>query len=128
MGRNRTLVVIAPQAASTGDCRTHARWERATRAGRSVAASFTVQGWREQGDKGALWEPNKLVPVDDDVTRLKGDMLISEVNFDISDQGTTTTLTVYPPEAFELIAEAPKKKGGSVKAGYMIEQTDGEDE
>lgn len=124
MGRPRTLVSIAQQATDIAGCATEAKWNRATRAGRSVAASYVVQGWREGGDKGALWTPNTLIAVNDDIANLQGDMLISEVSYSISDAGTLTGISLYPPEAFELMAESPKKKTGSVAGGYTLYDAD----
>jgi len=118
MPRYRPTIIIAEQSAVTGTMSDRGNWERSTRAGRSIVTSFTVQGWR-QGD-GSLWAPNLIVPVNDGVAHIEGEMLISEVTFNKSESGTTTNLKCMPPEAF-LIDETPKKRsGGSTKGKFIL--------
>ncbi|MDO8421570.1 MAG: contractile injection system protein, VgrG/Pvc8 family [Parvibaculum sp.] len=117
--RYRPTIIIAEQAAVTGSMSDRGEWERATRAGRSIRANFQVQGWR-QGD-GALWKPNQRVPVDDEISGITGEMLISEVTFSLSESGTLTDLVCYPPEAFLIDETPPKKKGGSTKSKFILQ-------
>lgn len=117
--RYRPTIIIAEQAAVTGSMSDRGIWERATRAGRSIQANFTVQGWR-QGD-GSLWKPNQRVEVDDALSGITGEMLISEVTFNKSESGTVTELTCYPPEAFLIDETPPKRKGGSTKSKFILQ-------
>ena len=104
--RGRTLELTPPDAATHADCYAYAVWEAATRAGRSVALSYVVQGWAQEDN--ALWEPNQIVDVIDPIARIEGEYLIVAVEYRIGAQGTTTTLTVAPREGYLL--QEPRKR------------------
>ncbi len=76
-----------------------ADWERATRTGKALTTTYTVQGWRQSN--GDLWRHNLLVRVIDPVLGFDQDMLISKVTWSLSDQGSITTLQVAPPSTFD---------------------------
>ncbi|WP_188260876.1 phage baseplate assembly protein [Azospirillum tabaci] len=119
--RKRVLVIVADGQPDGVSARDRARFEAAHRAGKSYQASYTVQGWRQAS--GALWEPNQIVHVRDPILGFSLDMLVAEVTYGLSESGTTTTLTVAPMAAYELLPESPdaKKKGGSgAKPGETV--------
>lgn len=95
--RYRPLVLLAESAMDGEASQKRAIWERANRRGRVLDLSYTVYGWHTGSSK--LWEPNSYVTVEDDFTALSGKILISSVSFSVG-SGTTTTLSVAPPEAF----------------------------
>lgn len=95
--RYRPLVLLAESAMDGDAAQKRAIWERANRRGRVLDLSYTVYGWHT--GKGKLWEPNSYIYVEDDFTALSGKILISSVSFSAG-TGTTTTLSVAPPEAF----------------------------
>lgn len=106
--RYRPLIVIGDGETSNASAKDRATWEANTRLGKSAQATITVQGWR-QSPGGSLWEPNMLVTVDAPWLRLSGEMLIRQVSFSKDDnEGTTTSLDVVSPQAFE--AEPPDGK------------------
>lgn len=113
-GVPRRRVMVKKQSGDAADkyARLEARWEAASRSGKSYKATYTVQGWR-QAD-GALWLPNMLVRVHDPVVGYDADMLIGEVAYSLDDQGTLCRLTVAPPGAWELKPEAPDQKGAAL--------------
>jgi prophage tail gpP-like protein len=101
--RYRPLAIIADFMA-VGDAAytQRAQWEATVRAGRGFTASITVPGWRDAN--GELWQPNRLVNVDDDFLGLHDMMLISGVHQSKSASGTTTELSLSRRQAFELIS------------------------
>ncbi|MGL6223899.1 MAG: phage baseplate assembly protein [Steroidobacteraceae bacterium] len=117
MMRYRPLLVVNDTETSNATAKDRAVWEANTRLGKSAQAAITVQGWR-QTPGGPLWEPNLLVPVEAPWLSLSGEMLISQVTFDIDDNGgTTTTLDIMPPQAFEPEAPDGKQKKKPKRAG-----------
>jgi prophage tail gpP-like protein len=112
--RTRVLIVRAEGRATSERARARAQWEAATRAGRSVSLSYTVQGWRQSN--GALWRPFELVRVRDETLRVSGEFLITGVTWNLDrDGGETTNLNLSLPSAYDLIQPAPRMN--SRKAG-----------
>lgn len=109
-GIKRRRVILFKQSgqADEGTCRDRVEYERGYRAGKSLAATYEVAGWRQ--DTGALWKPNMMVRVRDSIIGFDQDMLIAEVEYKLSDSGTTTTLKVAPKEGFLTKAAKAKKK------------------
>lgn len=96
--RSRKLVIRAEGQASTQECQDRAAYEAAVRAGKSIEVEYTVQGFRQPD--GRLWLPNELVSVRDPLVNIDQPLLIAEVEWSIDAQGSLTTLTLSPPEAF----------------------------
>jgi phage baseplate assembly protein V len=99
VARYRPLMLFADQADGQSAAN-RARFAATTRAGKAQRGSFTVAGLRDQS--GAIWAHNCLVPVGAPALGLTGDMLISEVALTVSDQGSTTRISVTRPEAYSL--------------------------
>jgi len=104
VGRYRPLLVIAEDLTTTSSAGDRAAWEANVRSARSRRPSYTVQGWRT-ADGGPLWAPGQTVRVVDDWIGLDRDMLVTGVQLDRSDAGTTTTLDLAIPGAFDRIVE-----------------------
>lgn len=116
--RHRPLVVLAEDLGNGITYLERAMWERNIRIGRSIRSIVTVQGWREQGDSGDLWAPNRLVSIQDPWQRLDTQMLIASVTFYLDTNGSTTELELAPPAAFDILPEAEHaKKTGSQESG-----------
>ncbi len=77
-----------------------ADWEIKRRSGRSRIADITVTGHRDKD--GNLWQPNTLVNCNLPSLKINQDMLIAEVAYLGSEAGTSTLLTVMPPQGFQL--------------------------
>lgn len=111
--RYRPLIIINEDAGSTFTER--AAWERDNRRGKGSRATITVSSWRTNG---RLWTPNMLVPVTSPSLWLdRLPMLIAGCQYQLSDAGSTTVLSLTLPEAFAQIARSKKKKKGRGKGG-----------
>jgi prophage tail gpP-like protein len=104
--RYRPLVIIEDDPADNAVCTQRATWQRNTHFGRSRPITYVVSDWLM--DDGMLWQPNMMVPVKDHRLSINQELLISEVNFIVDEQGKRCELTVQPKEAFEL-AELPEQ-------------------
>lgn len=101
--RYRPTLVMAENQGFDLSLQGRAEWEARFARARSSRARYVVQGW-STGGAGALWQPNTLVEVDDPLRGLRRDMLIVAVTFSGGARGTTTTLDLALPEAFDLPA------------------------
>ncbi len=101
VSRHRQLDIIAMASAwgqEVADAT--ARWDLARRYGRSFACRLVTDSWRDSD--GVLWQPNRLVQIE--LPTLKMSMaqwVISEVTYQLDEQGTTATLVIMPPQAFQ---------------------------
>lgn len=84
-----------------------AQWEAARRAGRSLTVNIATDSWRD--GQGALWTPNTLVPVSSPSLKLRADtdLLLGQVTYTFSEQGTRADLVLMPPGAFSPQPQAP---------------------
>lgn len=96
--RHRPLVVLAEAAGDQAAFEARARWEAASRAGKSRKASYTVKGWGPA--PGALWRINQLVRVTDEFLGLAEDLLIESADYSLDEQGSITTLGLVHPDAY----------------------------
>lgn len=114
--RRRVLIKTADGNADTEMCRKEAAWEGAHRAGKAFETTYTVQGWRQSD--GRLWLPNQMVMVRDSVIGFNLSLLIGEVTYSLSDQGSFAKLKVAPKGAWELAPQIPQgtvaHKGGDL--------------
>ena len=108
INRYRPLIVVAEQHGSSPTLKARAEWEQSVRRGRGTRASVKVQGWtyvdESAADGESVWKPNMLVEVDLPYLGLHEDLLISKCHFDLSENGTTTTLELVHPSALKLLA------------------------
>jgi prophage tail gpP-like protein len=105
--RYRPLIVVADEQGDKVSFERRAAWERNVRLGKSIRVNISVWGWREKGDKGDLWEPNRLVHIKDPWLWLDDDLLISGVSYSKSEgRGTICDLQLTHPAAFELLSES----------------------
>jgi prophage tail gpP-like protein len=109
--RRRVIVFKQSGQADEGTCRDRVEYERGLRGAKSLAATYVVAGWRQ--DSGQLWKPNMMVRVHDSIIGFDQDMLISEVEYQLSESGTTASLKVAPKEGFLTKAAKAKKKDKS---------------
>ena len=114
LGLIRQFVQKAEKASSSEQCQLRATWQGNIRRAQSRDYSVTVQGVRPKG--GAIWEINKLVPVNDEYAGLNEVMLIDGVRFLQSrGGGTLSKLTLVDKESYtvSLNEPPPVKKGDS---------------
>ena len=76
-------------------------WEVARRFGRSFVVQVTCDTWRDSA--GVLWTPNTVAPVALPALKfVESTLLIGQVEYRRNGaEGTTTTVTLMPPEAFQ---------------------------
>jgi prophage tail gpP-like protein len=105
--RNRKMSIIAEYVGGElGDnlAIRRAEWEKSRRRGRASRLVVTTDGWRDSA--GKLWTPNMLVPLSLPSMKLptKSDVkwIISEVTYRLDGNGTTATLILMPPDAFQV--------------------------
>lgn len=112
--RYRPKVLTSEMGSSEGSAESRAEAEASARAGKSTKISVTVQGWTMSD--GNLWPLNALVTLQspmllaDDV-----ELLISQVEFSVSDSGgTITKLELVKPGTY-LLGKNKGKKGKKKK-------------
>lgn len=106
--RYRPMTMMAENEDSGAELQARIDWERNIRAGRSRRLTYVVQGWRD--DDGDIWAPNVLVKVKDERLSVKDELLIVTATLSRSmSEGTTTTLELTHPSAFDVQPLPPKK-------------------
>lgn len=110
VGRPERVLLVRPEGAVTPEtANIRARWEASVRAARAASASVTVQGWTQSD--GTVWPINALVRVRSPQLELNDQtMLIVSATYEISESGTTTTLDLKRPDAFNPEPITPKRK------------------
>lgn len=113
--RHRPLLIhqqgqLTPQLAAE-----RVNWERGSRMGKALAATYKLQGWRQSN--GVLWVPNLIVRVKDPCIGFDRDMLITEVQYSLDEGGAVCTVQVAPPEAVLLEPQDPYKARKLKKGG-----------
>lgn len=110
---DRVMMIRPDKAYSVGDARKRADWEARIRAARSDSVEIAVLGWKQPN--GELWPVNALTRVRARrLIGIDGDMLISQVERSIGEQGRVTQLRLVRPDAFtpEPTVATVKKSGG----------------
>lgn len=113
--RYRPLLINQQGQLTAALARERVNWERGSRMGKALSASYRVQGWRQSN--GALWVPNLLVPVKDPIVGFDREMLITEVVYTLDESGTIATLAVAPPDAVLPEPRDPHKNRKLKKGG-----------
>lgn len=108
--RHRPKVILAEAQGEGVTFQDRAAHEVRVAAGKSRRVRYTVPGWR--GSSGNLWLPNTKVWVEDAFLELKRELLISNVTFSLTEQGTVTELQVAPVDAYALLPEPGEGGGG----------------
>lgn len=104
IARYRPMLLQAEDLTTTRSAADRAAWDANVRSARSRKATITVVGWRA-GEAGPLWAPGQTVAVRDEWLGIDRDMLVSGVQFERGERGTTTTLDLAVPGAFDQVAE-----------------------
>ena len=100
--RRRTKFIVAHGAIDNAAAQRRANWEMIVRATKAVDVIVKVQGWLQQ-PKGRIWQVNELVTLKSGMIGIKNQkMLISEVEFMKSTEGTFTTLRLTRPDAYDV--------------------------
>lgn len=105
VSRNRPQLIIGEEQSTAASLTIRAQWEAQTRAARAQRYTATVPGWQAGG--GDIWQPGARAQVSVPSHGLAGDLLIERAVLRRSaEDGTTSELTLVPPEAWAQLAEA----------------------
>lgn len=96
--RYRPLTIVADDRLDAAAALAQVRWEANVRRGRSVRASYTIPGWRD--DYGRLWRPNTRVRVEDRILAINHELLIVSVRQTIRNDAFETDLELAEPSAY----------------------------
>lgn len=105
--RYRPLVVMAEDQDGNTTLAQRAEWERNVRAGRGSRATITVQGWKAHD---MLWQPNTITHLKSPLLSADTDLLIASVSYSLSDSGTTASLQLVNPAAFDTIKQVKQTR------------------
>lgn len=115
---SRTLLIRPDKGYSVADARKRADWEARIRAAKSTSVTVGVVGWR-QPRNGLLWVPNALTYVKSpNLVEYEGDLLITQVDYTISEGGQVTLLKLVRPDAFTPEPTKATVKGGDAFGGW----------
>ncbi|MES2685737.1 MAG: hypothetical protein V4706_02885 [Pseudomonadota bacterium] len=123
--RYRPLLIMAEDQADAKRCQDRAEWEAGTREAKSKKLQVSVQGWRQSD--GSLWEINTLVRMKCPWVREDEDMLISNLEYNLSlSGGTVCNMTLYSPNAFDVLKEIPKPNAATGTRSQRLSGAPGE--
>lgn len=114
--RWRPIVIVEQKDTDDDRAKKRSKHHRDRSAGRSLSASATVQGFRD--DAGQLWEPGRLIYVESAAGDIAADMLIETVDFTQDASGSLAVLSLVDPRAYN------GKKGRGGKSGQEWSQDD----
>jgi prophage tail gpP-like protein len=104
--RHRPKIIVPETHGEPVSLRERADWEYRVEVGRSRKVTAKVQGWRHGA---GLWRPGQTVSFADDWLGISGNWLVANTALAKDGGGTTARLTLYPPGAFDRLAEAGKE-------------------
>lgn len=114
VARYRPLVVQDDAQGGRAALERRAKWERTTRAGRSVVARYTVidpvDGHRSWYAGGELWEPGLLVHVVDGLEGATGTWLVARRELVRQGEQISARLELVHPDAYTLETPKPRKR------------------
>ena len=122
------MVIVQSAETDNGHAMRRAEWEKQNRWGNGRTAEIKVQGLLQPN--GEAWPVNRLVRLEDTWLGVGRELAITKVATELGSAGSTTTLTLQPPEALtpepaELKAgttNASKKKGGGAGGDNFWQQ------
>lgn len=107
MKRFRPMVLMNETLSDGGSARDRAIYEAHVRLAKSLSVEIEVQGWLKED--GEPWAINELVDVDAPFLGVRKTLLIKKLNFNKSNGGTRTTISLVRDDAY-LFSKAIKKK------------------
>jgi len=116
VSRFRPLLIQGESQMNRAKAQKRANWEANVRAARSQVVNIKVQGFTQTN--GDLWQINKLVEVDAPELYINPPilLLITSVQFNLNENGTTTTLSLKREDAYTRLP--PKKVKAQNKLGW----------
>jgi len=112
IARYRPLLILAEEQSDTASLRKRAAWEAQTRAARGQQRRVTVPGWFAGNNIASpAWRPGARAYVSIPWCKVNGTLLIERVRLvRDAEGGTTSELTLVPPEAWAKLAEPEPKQ------------------
>lgn len=115
--RYRPLMVTGEGGTDKATATNRAQWEATTRAAQAFRMTVDVVGWRQSS--GELWKVNQVVPVTCGFAGVIGDLLISGVTYEKSeDSGTVCRMELVRPDAFKPEPEVKEESDPGKKIGW----------
>jgi prophage tail gpP-like protein len=118
--RYRPLVILNENQGDGKTAQQRAEWEANLRAAKACTVNTVVVGWTQKA--GELWATNQVVFIDCPSIGIRQDMLISKVNFELSDNGKITELELIRPDAFEFNTKVKKDKDPLDLLGWSVKK------
>lgn len=118
--RYRPTVILNESQGDGKTAQQRAEWEASLRSAKACNVSVVVVGWTQIA--GELWATNQLVHIDCPSIGVKQDMLISKVNFELSENGKITELELIRPDAFEFKPKIKKEKDPLDLLGWSVKK------
>lgn len=104
--RYRPLIVLAEEQSVALSAR--ASWEQRVRIARGLSATVTVSGF--EAAPGTLWAINTHVRCVAPSVGLDSDLLIAALQYRLDDAGSSTVLTLVPPDVFAETANVAQSR------------------
>ncbi len=105
--RYRPLIIPAENITDNSQAKKRAEFEAITRAAKAGRVSCVVDGFRQSN--GQLWSVNQLTRVHAPLLDLINEtLLITSINYSLSDEGELTTFELMRPDAFIPTPEVPE--------------------
>ena len=97
--RYRQTLVVAESMGEFADLDARARWEVKNRQAKALRWDVSVAGWSQDG---IIWQPSYLVQVNAPIFGLAEKLLITGVDFTLSDKGgSQTNLSLALPSCYD---------------------------
>jgi prophage tail gpP-like protein len=104
--KSRNLTLIAEHSSSDFTNKERATWQVNVNRARGTGYACVVQGYKISPDNTEIWQPNKLVKIEDEFANINSQMLIRECVYRLSvDAGSETLLTLVPKDAYTVQAQ-----------------------
>ncbi|WP_438278073.1 phage baseplate assembly protein [Nitrobacter sp.] len=96
--RHRPLIVVEDEDTTKDRARKRAKNRRDRAAGNALKATIRVQGFHDE--TGQLWTPGNMVWTESPFLDIAQDMLIEQVEYEQSGEGSIATLSLTDPRAY----------------------------
>lgn len=120
IGRYRPIVILNENQGDGKTAQQRAEWESSLRAAKACVVNVVVVDWIQKD--GELWATNQVVHIDCPSIGIKQDMLISKVNFELSENGKITELELIRPDAFEFKTKIKKETDPLDLLGWSVKK------
>ena len=114
--RFRPLILVGETSTDDGASSDRAAYEAGLRAARAIEVEVAVQGWLRSD--GTPWEINEIVTCDIGSLGVRRNLLVKKVVFNKNNSGTTASLTLIRPDAFEFKKEVTKEQDAGWLKGF----------